>query len=94
MWDQLLGDNITLDGTNKRMAEIREDPELVAFGADAGLKRDPQTWLEESRAFAVASVYTPEILTKLELVSRRVADKTEVMDLSEECWTSCSAESC
>ena len=83
LWDQLLGDKFTLNGTNKRMAEIREDSELVSFGVVAGLKPDPQTWLEESRAFAVASVYTSEVLNKLESVSRGLTAKPEVVDLSE-----------
>ena len=83
LWDQLLGDKFTLGGTRKRMVEISTDAELVEFGIEAGKKLDPQVWLEESRALAVSNVYTPEILTKLELVARGVVPKPEVVDLSE-----------
>ena len=83
LWDQLLGDKFTLGGTRKRMAEIRGDSELVSFGLAAGLKPDPQTWLEESRALAVASLYTGEVLSKLESVSRGLTAKPEVIDLPE-----------
>ncbi len=65
------------------MFEISTDAELVSFGSEAGRKLDPQDWLEESRALAVSNVYTPEILTKLELVARGVVAKPEVIDLSE-----------
>ena len=83
LWDQLLGDNFTLNGTRKRIVEITSDAELVAFGADAGKKLDPQVWLEESRTLAVENVYAPEVLQSLDLVKRGVVTKPEVIDLSE-----------
>jgi hypothetical protein len=83
LWDQLLGDKFTLNGTNKRIAEIRADSELVSLGVAAGLKRDQQTWLEESRALAIEHVYTPEILDSLGLVTRGLVTKPEVIVLQE-----------
>lgn len=45
LWDQLLGDNFTLNATRKRILEITSDAELVAFGSEAGNRLDPQDWL-------------------------------------------------
>jgi hypothetical protein len=55
LWDQLLGDEFTLNGTRKRIVEITGDADVVAKGRFAistsgGL--DPQHWLAESRAAA------------------------------------------
>jgi hypothetical protein len=83
LWDQLLGDRFTRNGVNKRTTEILGDVELVAFGVAAGMKPNPQSWLEESRSLAATNVYTPEILSKLEFVSRGLVAKPEVIDLSE-----------
>jgi hypothetical protein len=83
LWDQLLGDRFTLNGVNKRTTEILGDSELVSFGVAAETKPNPQSWLEESRSLAATNVYTPEILTKLEFVSRGLVAKPEAMDLTE-----------
>ena len=86
LWDQLLGDSFTLNGTRKRIAEITTDDELVAKGKQAvtmnnGL--DPLTWLAESRAAAISHVYTAEVMDSLNLVARGVTAKPEAIDLSE-----------
>jgi len=84
LWDQLLGDKFTLNGTRKRIFEITSDPELATLGVEAGHKLDPQDWLRESRALAIENVYAPEVLQSLELVSRGLITKPETIDLSEE----------
>ena len=83
LWDQLLGDNFTLNGTRKRIVEITSDAELVAFGTNAGKNSDPQVWLEESRKLATENVYAPEVLQSLNLVKRGLMTKPETIDLSE-----------
>ena len=86
LWDQLLGDSFTLNGTRKRIVEITTDDEFVAKGKQAvtvnnGL--DPLTWLAESRASAIKDFYTAEVLDSLNLVARGVTAKPEAIDLSE-----------
>ena len=83
LWDQLLGAKFSLGGTRKRIVEITTDSELAAFGNAAVSHSGPQAWLEESRLIAVESVYTPEILSKLELVYRGIVSKPEVIELTE-----------
>jgi hypothetical protein len=86
LWDQLLGDNYTHDGTNRRFAEITSDEELTAKGKKAIAEaegRDPQTWLSESRRYATDSVYAPEVLDSLRLVTRGILEKPETIELSE-----------
>jgi hypothetical protein len=86
LWDQLLGDEFTLNGTRKRIVEISGDADLVAKGrfaisTNGGL--DPQNWLAESRAAAIKSVYSPEVIDSLSLVSRGMTDKPVPIELSE-----------
>ena len=86
LWDQLLGDEFTLNGTRKRIVEITGDADLVAKGrfaisTSSGL--DPQNWLAESRAAAIENVYSPEVLDSLSLVSRGMTDKPVPIELSE-----------
>jgi hypothetical protein len=87
LWDQLLGDEFSLNGTRKRMAELTTDEQLVAQGTaaiatKAGL--DPQTWLRESRALSAKHVYAPEVLAALELIPRGLTEKPQPIDLSED----------
>jgi hypothetical protein len=84
LWDQLLGDKLSLGGTNKRVAEIRADSELVAQGRELGKIADQQVWLEESRSFAETHVYRPEVLSQFDLVRRGLVDKPQAVDLAEE----------
>ena len=86
LWDQLLGDEFTLNGTRKRIVEITSDAELVAKGrlaisSNGGL--DPQNWLAESRAAAIENVYRPEVIESLNLISRGMIDKPVPIELSE-----------
>lgn len=87
LWDQLLGQDWTLNGTRRRVVDLRSDAALVSIAEksvtmDGGL--DPQTWLSESRQDAIAHVYRPEVLSSLERVSRGLVAKPEVVDLPEE----------
>lgn len=84
LWDQLLGDRFTLDGTRKRIVEITSDPELAEFAAKAEKLNDQQVWLEESRQLATEHVYTPEVLRSLDMVRRGFVEKPETIDLSED----------
>ena len=86
LWDQLLGDDYTLQGSRKRIVEITSDAELVAkakqsISTTEGLV--PLTWLSESRALAKEHVYQPEVIEPLNLVARGLAEKPEAIDLSE-----------
>ena len=86
LWDQLLGDSFTLNGTRKRIVEITGDDELVAKGKQAVAATDglnPLTWLAESRAAAISHVYTAEVMDSLNLVARGVTAKPEAIELSE-----------
>ena len=87
LWDQLLGDEFALGSMRRRYAEIVTSAELKALGEQAvavsgGL--DPLVWLEESRKLAVEQVYTPEVLDPLNIVVRGLAEKPEVLTLSED----------
>lgn len=84
LWDQLLGDRFTLDGTRKRIVEITSDAELVELAIKAGKVNDQQVWLEESRQLATEHVYTPEVLRSLDMVRRGFVEKPETINLSEE----------
>lgn len=84
VWDQLLGESFTLNGTRKRIVEITNDPELVALGTQAVTINDQRVWLEESRKLAIENVYTHEVLQSLDLVRRGFVEKPENIDLSEE----------
>jgi hypothetical protein len=86
LWDQLLGDQFTLNGSRKRIVEITGDADLVALGKYAisvsgGL--EPQTWLAESRAAAIENVYRHEVLDSLNLVARGMTEKPVPIELSE-----------
>ena len=87
LWDQLLGDEFALRSMRRRYAEIVTSTELKTLGEQAvavsgGL--DPLVWLEESRKLAVEQVYTPEVLEPLNIVVRGLAEKPEVLTLSED----------
>jgi hypothetical protein len=87
LWDQLLGENFALRTMRRRYAEIVTSTELKALGEQAvavpgGL--DPLVWLEESRKAAVEHVYTDEVLQSLNIVVRGLAEKPEVLTLSED----------
>jgi hypothetical protein len=86
LWDQLLGQDWTLNGTRKRIVELRSDASLVSIAEksvtmDGGM--DPQTWLSESRQDAISHVYRSEVLDPLQQVVQRLVDKPEVIDLPE-----------
>jgi hypothetical protein len=87
LWDQILGEDFALRTTRRRYAEIVTSSELKALGErstaiSGGL--DPQVWLEESRKLAVEHVYTQEVLQSLSVVVRGLAEKPEVLTLSED----------
>jgi hypothetical protein len=87
LWDQILGEDFALRTMRRRYAEIVTSSELRAVGEQAvgvsgGL--DPQVWLEESRKAAVEHVYTQEVLQSLSVVVRGLAEKPQVLTLSEE----------
>jgi hypothetical protein len=87
LWDQLLGEDFALRTTRRRYAEIVTSSELKALGErstaiSGGL--DPQVWLEESRKLAVEHVYTQEVLQSLSVVARGLAEKPQVLTLSDE----------
>lgn len=86
VWDQLLGEDFTLNGTRKRVLEITSDKELMkeaglAMAGDDAI--DPQRWLEESRAIAVEHVYTGDVTQAFIPVQRKLTDKVETIDLTE-----------
>ena len=86
LWDQLLGDEFAQRTNRRRFAEITSSPQLTEIGRIAvsipgGL--DPLVWLGESRKTAIEHVYTPEVLDSLSIVSRGIAEKPEVLELSE-----------
>lgn len=86
LWDQLLGDKHSLNGTRRRMLEIFSDQALMELGVNALSKpdgMDPQLWLSESRTLAVESVYTSEVLNPFEADYRGVVEKPETISLSE-----------
>jgi hypothetical protein len=86
LWDQLLGDEFAQRTNRRRFAEITSSPQLTQIGRIAvsipgGL--DPLVWLGESRKAAIENVYAPEVLDSLSIVSRGIAEKPEVLELSE-----------
>jgi len=86
LWDQLLGDEFSLNGSRKRIAEITGDDELVAAGKQAVAIKEglnPQTWLAESRALSAKNVYAPEVLESLQRVARGLVAEPEPIDLPE-----------
>jgi hypothetical protein len=84
-WDQLLGNEFSLEHSKQRIAEIRGDRNLVAK-AQAAIRfsngLDPQVWLAESRALSADNVYAPEVIDALHLVSRGIAKEPPPMTLS------------
>jgi hypothetical protein len=86
LWDQLLGEDFAQRTNRRRFAEITSSPQLTEIGRIAvsipgGL--DPLVWLGESRKAAIEHVYTPEVLDPMNIVARGIAEKPEVLDLSE-----------
>jgi hypothetical protein len=86
LWDQLLGDGFAQRTNRRRFAEITSSPQLTEIGQIAvsipgGL--DPLAWLGESRKAAIENVYAPEVLDSLSIVSRGIAEKPEVLEVSE-----------
>ncbi|XZE45034.1 S1/P1 nuclease [Pirellulaceae bacterium SH467] len=80
LWDQLLGDPYD-EGDVRRRAD-----EIAKLNVDAGSKEqqvDPNVWIDESRQFAIESVYTDEVLSQVALVSRGLATEVPKVDLSE-----------
>jgi hypothetical protein len=87
LWDQLLGEDFALRTMRRRYAEIVTSSELKALGEQAAAVSgglDPLVWLEESRKAAVEHVYTDEVLRSLNIVFRGLAEKPEVLTLSED----------
>jgi len=61
LWDRLLGNEYERGDVNRRLFEIKSDPELIAR-VDLFLEvADPQGWIDESRAIAVQFLYAGEI---------------------------------
>jgi hypothetical protein len=86
LWDQLLGDEFAQRTNRRRFAEITSSPQLTEIGRIAvsipgGL--DPLVWLGESRKTAIEHVYAPEVLDPMNIVARGIAEKPEVLELSE-----------
>ena len=86
LWDQLLGDEFAQRTNRRRFAEITSSPQLTEIGRIAvsipgGL--DPLVWLGESRKAAIEHVYTPEVLDPMNIVARGIAEKPEMLELSE-----------
>jgi hypothetical protein len=86
LWDQLLGDEFAQRTNRRRFAEITSSPQLTEIGRIAvsipgGL--DPLVWLGESRKAAIEHIYTPEVLDPMNIVARGIAEKPEVLELSE-----------
>jgi hypothetical protein len=86
LWDQLLGDEFAQRTNRRRFLEITSSPQLTEIGRIAvsipgGL--DPLVWLGESRKAAVDHVYTDDVLQPLNIVVRGLAEKPEVLTLSE-----------
>jgi hypothetical protein len=86
LWDQLLGDEFAQRTNRRRFAEITSSPQLseigrIAVSIPGGL--DPLVWLGESRKAAVEHVYTDDVLQSLNILVRGLAEKPEVMTLSE-----------
>jgi hypothetical protein len=86
LWDQLLGDEFAQRTNRRRFAEITSSPQLTEIGRIAvsipgGL--DPLVWLGESRKAAIEHVYAPEVLDPMNIVARGIAEKPEVLELSE-----------
>ena len=86
LWDQLLGDEFAQRTNRRRFAEIASSPQLTEIGRIAvsipgGL--DPLVWLGESRKAAIENVYAPEVLDSLSIVSRGIAEKPEILEVSE-----------
>jgi hypothetical protein len=86
LWDQLLGDEFAQRMNRRRFTEITSSPQLTEIGRIAvsipgGL--DPLVWLGESRKAAIENVYAPEVLDSLSIVPRGIAEKPEVLELSE-----------
>ena len=86
LWDQLLGEDFAKRTNRRRFAEITSSPQLTEIGRIAvsipgGL--DPLVWLGGSRKAAIEHVYTPEVLDAMNIVRRGIAEKPEVLDLSE-----------
>ena len=86
LWDQLLGDEFAQRTNRRRFAEITSSPQLTEIGRIAvsipgGL--DPLVWLGESRKAAIEHVYTSEVLDPMNIVARGIAEKPEVLELSE-----------
>ena len=84
LWDGLLGESFDLQGTRKRIVEIRDNPEFLEMGKLAATNLDSQAWLSESRSFALNAVYSEEVLSHLQLVNRGVTSEPAVLDLTEE----------
>jgi hypothetical protein len=86
LWDQLLGNDFSLDGTRRRFLEVTTDEELLAIAKKSIASRErlePQLWLAESRALAVEHVYTPQVREVLEHVKRGLVEKPEEIELSQ-----------
>jgi hypothetical protein len=86
LWDQLLGDEFAQRTNRRRIAEITSSPQLTEIGRIAvsipgGL--DPLVSIRESRKAAIEHVYTSEVLDPMNIVARGIAEKPEVLDLSE-----------
>jgi hypothetical protein len=86
LWDQLLGDEFAQRTNRRRFVEITSSPQLTEIGRIAvsipgGL--DPLVWLGESRKAAIENVYAPEVLDSLSIVSRGIAEKPEILEVSE-----------
>jgi len=83
LWDGLLGSNENRSDLNRRRAEILQKAEKNGWCKKAKASANPQTWLQESEAFAKTHIYTPEVPSAVEAAARS-GQKVETVDVPRE----------
>ncbi|MEO8184341.1 MAG: S1/P1 nuclease [Deltaproteobacteria bacterium] len=79
LWDGLLGDDSSLGFVESAAQRWRQTPQLQALARAARRSLDVEVWLDEDCALARSSVYTPAVLSAVQVAEAGSADaKPEV----------------
>jgi len=84
LWDQLLGNIYERGDVNRRVFEIKSNPELTKRFEVATQVADPHVWIEESRSIAVQFLYVGEVQQAIRAAIESKSTKLPPVTISED----------
>jgi len=84
LWDQLLGNIYERGDVNRRVFEIKSNPELTNRFEVATQVADPHVWIDESRSIAVQFLYVGEVQQAIRAAIESKSTKLPPVTISED----------